>query len=179
MKRVILRKLKLEDAELMLDWMLNSEIYRKMQYKYNDIDVNTCISFIEKSWRDLQNIHLAISNRKNEYMGTVSLKNIDNKNRNAELAIVVHPIYWGKGIASDALQELVKKAFFELGLEMIYLYVRSDNERAVEFYKKHQMTFVKYEKNFLLVDGDYKDVLWFLLRKSNYNEWEKQFCKKF
>lgn len=109
--KIILRKLQVDDAKLMLDWMLNSDIYSKMQYDYKNLNIDKCILFIKNSWIDTFNLHLAISNEENKYLGTISLKNIDNKNKNAELGIVIHPMYMGKGIASFALNEIVKKAF--------------------------------------------------------------------
>lgn len=173
MQNIILRTLKMEDAELMLQCMSDPKVYSKMRYNHREIDLDKCISFIENSWTDQRNLHWAISNEKSEYLGTVSLKNIDKDNEKAELGIVVHPVYMGKGIASEALQEIAEKAFNELGLNKIYLYVRCDNERAIAFYKKNQMELEGCAKDHILIHKEYKDVLWFALRKSNYDQWKK------
>lgn len=173
--KVVLRKLQLGDANVMLDWMLNPEIYSKMQYDYKQVNIDKCKDFIKNSWDDKKNLHLAISNIKNDYLGSISLKNIDYKNKIAELGIVVHPAYSGRGIATLALYEIVKKAFFELELNKIYLYVRTDNKRAVLFYEKKQMELEGCSKEHLFIEGEYKDILWYSLRKKKYNEWKQQF----
>lgn len=178
MEKIILRTLQLHDAERMLEWMLDSSIYSKMQYDYRELSLDKCILFIKNSWREKENLHFAISNAQDEYMGTISLKNIDDKNKRAELGIVVHPSYMGRGIASKALYELVKKAFWELGLNKIYLYVRCDNERAVGFYRKNQMEFEGCAKEHLFIDGEYKDIFWFALRKKNYNSWKNNLIRQ-
>lgn len=175
MKDVILRKLRVSDASLMLEWMSTPDIYSKMQYDHKNIDLNKCIRFIKNSWEDTHNLHFAISDRNDKYMGTISLKNVDCKNKIAELGIAVHPMYMGKGMASFALNEIARKAFFEFDLNKIYLCVRTDNVRAVKFYKKNQLELEGCAKEHLLIEGQYKDILWFALRKRNYDEWRRRF----
>lgn len=173
MREIQLRRLQLNDAESMLEWMMDPDIYSKMQYDYKNLSLEKCILFIKNSWENTENLHLAISDESGEYLGTVSLKNIDYKNKRTELGIAVHPKYMGKGVAASALREIAKKAFFELKLNRIYLYVRADNIRAVTFYKKNKMEYEGCSKEYLLIDGEYKDVYWFSLRKRNYNEWKE------
>lgn len=173
MMKLKLRKLQLDDAERMLEWMLDPNIYSKMQYDHNRINLDTCRLFIKNSWNDKLNLHWAIVDSNNDYMGTISLKNIDYKNKNAEFGVAMHPVYMRRGVATYALCEVAEKAFFELELNKIYLYVRCDNERAVLFYKKNHMEYEGCAKEHLFVDGEYKDVLWFSLRKGNYSEWRE------
>ena len=115
---ILLRKLQLDDAEPMLEWMLNPAIYSKMQYVYKRMDIEKCLRFIKNSWSDEHNIHWAVSDISQKYMGTISLKNIDYKNKNAEFAMVIHPTYIGKGIGSRALQKLVEKVFTEMVIKI-------------------------------------------------------------
>lgn len=175
MKKVILRKLQVSDANLMLEWMSNPDIYNKMQYDHKHLDLDKCILFIKNSWEDTHNLHFAISNFNSEYMGTISLKNIDYKNKITELGIAVHPAHMGKGIASSALNEIARKAFFDLKLNKIYLCVRADNKRAVRFYEKNHLELEGCAKEHLFIKGTYEDVLWFALRKRNYGEWNRHF----
>lgn len=162
--KIVLRNLDLSDAELMLEWMKNPDIYEKMQYDPAKQSKESCISFIKNSWQDEDNLHYAISNLENEYYGTISLKNIDIKNKNAELGIVLHPKAMGKGISTEALKLIANKAFEELNLHKIYLYVRKDNERAVRFYKKNGWEYEGEFKEHLWIHGEYKDIYWFSLR---------------
>lgn len=160
-----LRRLELADAKAMLEWLINPDIYEKMQYNPDEQSFEQCISFIKNSWKDQKNLHYAITDMTNEYMGTVSLKNIDIKNQNAELGIVLHPKAFGKGIGAEALRLIAIKAFDELNLHKIYLYVRQDNERAVKFYRKNGWKCEGEFKEHLFVHGEYKDIYWFALRK--------------
>lgn len=175
MTEILLRKLQLDDAEPMLEWMLDPDIYSKMQYDHKNMDIEKCLLFIRNSWSDKHNLHWAVSDISQKYMGTISLKNIDYKNKNAEFGIAIHPMYMGKGIASRALQKLVEKVFLEMDLNKIYLYVRTDNERAVSFYKRNHLEFEGCAKEHLLIENDYKDILWFSLRRKNYKKWKSFF----
>lgn len=170
---IILRKLEIADAEPMLEWLLDPNIYEKMQYDPKQQSLEGCCAFIRKSWDDESNLHYAISNRENTYLGTVSLKNIDKKNQNAELGIVVHPFAMRLGVATKALRAIFQKAFEDLGLNKVYLCVRCDNERAVEFYRKNKMTCEGCFKQHLFVMDHFRDIFWFSMQKSEYVEWRK------
>ena len=164
-QEIMLRKLELSDAEPMLEWMLTPDIYEKMQYNPAEQSLEKCRAFIENSWESKTDLHYAITDNAKEYFGTISLKNPDFKNRNAELGIALHPKAIGKGIGAKALSLLLDKAFNELDLHKVYLYVRKDNERAVKFYKKNGWEFEGEFKEHLCILGEFKDIYWFSVRK--------------
>ena len=171
---VILRKLELSDAEPMLAWMLEPDIYQSMQYNPEEQNLEKCKEFIRNSWEDQVNLHFAITNVNGEYLGTVSLKNIDRKNNNAEFAIAICPRAMGKGISSIALLKIMKIAFDEQNLNKVYLYVRSDNIRAVRFYQKSYLTYEGCFKEHLRINNEYKDIYWYSLRKKEFETWKSK-----
>ena len=68
-------------------------------------------------------------------MGTVSLKNLENGS--AELSIVARRCAMSRGYAWYGMEEIIRLAFEEFGLESVYWCVSRENERAVRFYDKH------------------------------------------
>ena len=82
-----------------------------------------------------KNIHLAIVSDEDEYMGTVSLKNVEDAS--AEFAITVRKSAMGRGYSWFGMEEIIRIAFEEYGLESVYWCVSRENERAVRFYDKH------------------------------------------
>lgn len=172
--KIRLRRLELSDAEPMLEWMLEPSIYEKMQYDPAVQSLERCQNFIQASWNDEVNLHYAVTNELKEYLGTVSLKNIDYKNKNAEFAIALHPKAMGKGVSTMALYAIVEKAFCELGLNKVYLYVRSDNERAVAFYKKSHLDYEGCFKEHLYIHGEYKDIYWYAMRRGEFEQWRER-----
>jgi len=129
-----LRELRIDDAPLMLAWMHDESVVSKMRGNFTSKTIEDCKSFIESSISS-DNIHLAIASDIDEYMGTVSLKNIENGN--AEFAITVRQEAMGKGYSWFGMKAIIEKAFNELNLESVYWCVSRENERAVRFYDKH------------------------------------------
>lgn len=129
-----LRELKQEDAPLMLSWMHDQNVVGKMRGNFAAKTIDDCRAFIENSITD-ENIHLAIASDTDEYMGTVSLKNIEDGS--AEFAITVRAEAMGRGYSWFGMEEIIKKAFNELNLESVYWCVSRENIRAVRFYDKH------------------------------------------
>lgn len=132
-----LRDLELKDAPLMLEWMHDESVVEKLRGNFREKTMDDCENFIKASWNKEQDIHLAIVNDENEYMGTVSLKSIDRVNNSAEFAITVRKAAMGRGYSWYGMEEIIRLAFEEYGLESVYWCVSRENDRAVRFYDKH------------------------------------------
>jgi len=132
-----LRELAAKDAGAMLEWMHDSDVVAKMGTNFQNKTISDCYSFINNASKDSNNIHRAIVNEKDEYLGTVSLKNIDRKEKIAEFAIVVCKKSMGTGVAAWAMQEIIHFGRKELDLQRIVWCVRKDNIRAKKFYIKN------------------------------------------
>lgn len=125
-----LRKLILNDAPLMLEWMHDADLTKYLRIDFSKKTLEECISFIENA----SDGHFAIADNSDEYLGTVSLKNIQNGS--AEFAIVIRRKVFGTGIAKDAMVEIIDYGFNNLGLKRIYWCVNPANMRALHFYEK-------------------------------------------
>lgn len=130
-----LRKLELKDAPLMLAWMHDDSVVHDLRGKFAEKTLDDCETFIRESQETTPHLHLAIVSDTDEYMGTVSLKNIDTAS--AEFGIAVRREAMGRGYAWFGMKEMLTKAFNELQLETVYWCVSRDNRRAVRFYDKH------------------------------------------
>ena len=135
-----LRKLSLEDAPLMLEWMHDESVVAKLAANFAAKTIDDCRNFIAASQEDKENLHLAITDENDTYMGTVSLKHIDRAGGTAEFAITVRAGAMGKGFARFGMDSILKMGIGEMGLSAIYWCVSPKNERAVRFYDKHGYT---------------------------------------
>ncbi len=136
-----LRKLKPEDASLMLEWMHDQEVVAYMKTNFKEKTISDCEKFIISSQNDKNNLHMAVVDKNDVYMGTVSLKNIIDGT--AEFAITVRACAFGKGYSRYAMAEIIRIGFEEKGLSQIYWYVSSENKRAIRFYEKNGCQRVK------------------------------------
>ncbi len=130
-----MRRLELKDAPLMLAWMHDKSVTGNLRTDFSSKTLQDAEDFITCSWRDKHNLNLAISSDEDEYMGTVSLKNIEDSS--AEFAITVRAEAMGHGYSWFGMESIIEKAFNELGLESVYWCVSRMNARAVRFYDKH------------------------------------------
>ncbi len=132
---MLLRKLELKDAPLMLEWMHDNRVTNNLFTDFRTKTISDCELFIKNSWGNNPNVHLAIVSDEDEYMGTVSLKHIENGS--AEFAITVRTDAMGRGYAWFGMEGIIDKAFDEYGLESVYWCVSRENARAIRFYDKH------------------------------------------
>ena len=148
---VFLRELKEKDAQLMLEWMHDPETKKWFKKDMTSLSLSDVKRFINQSHiPDTLNcgmsIHFAIADSKtDEYLGTISLKNVDLNALNAEYAISTRKVAQGKGIAKKATELILKKAFINYGLHRVYLSVVSDNKNAIHLYEECGF---KYEGEF-------------------------------
>ena len=70
-------------------------------------------------------------------IGIANLDVVDRERlrHRGEIGISVLKEFWGNGIGSLLMQEIIKFALFN-NIEILHLTVRSDNERAIALYKK-------------------------------------------
>lgn len=155
-----IRRLDIKDAILMIEWMKDKEINSNFRIDFNKMTIDEVEKFILNSY-DKQNIHMAIVNEHDEYLGTVSLKNIDYINKNAEYAIVLRRKAIGKGIAKIGTKEILKIAFEYLNLNKVYLNVYSDNKRAIKFYEKMEFLYEGEFKECIFRDNDFVNIKWY------------------
>ena len=130
-----LRKLEIKDAPLMLEWMHDPFVVENMQANFGEKTIDDCERFILSAQKTTDDIHLAIVDENDVYMGTVSLKHINNKS--AEFAITVRRTAMGKGFSKFGMAEIIRVGLEKLNLDKIYWCVNPVNKRAVRFYDKN------------------------------------------
>lgn len=119
----------------MLEWMHDPDVVKYMRTNFSSKTLGDCEQFISASMNSTEDLHYAITNEEDEYMGTVSLKHIGN--RKAEFGITMRACAMGKGYAQFGMLSIIEIGFSELGLDKIYWCVSPENDRALRFYDKN------------------------------------------
>lgn len=130
-----LRHLITDDAPLMLEWMHDESVVGHLATNFAEKTLDDCERFIDWSNHTDSDLHLAVTDDQDQYMGTVSLKHIQNKT--AEFAITVRSCAMGKGYSAYGMKAILEKGINQLGLDAIYWCVSQKNTRAVRFYDKN------------------------------------------
>ena len=150
----MLRKLLKKDVPQMLEWMHDEKVNCNFRFNFAAMTEEKALEFIAESFTE-ENQHFAIVNDADEYLGTISLKNISAKDKNAEYAIVIRKNFWGTGVAKKATEDILKYAFENLKLHKVYLNVLAENIRANKFYQKCGFTFEGTFKQHLNLSRQY------------------------
>ncbi|MBR4864477.1 MAG: GNAT family N-acetyltransferase [Oscillospiraceae bacterium] len=130
-----LRKLAPQDAPLMLEWMHDPSVVGHLSTNFGEKTLEDCQGFIAWANSTQSDLHLAVADEADTYMGTVSLKHIHNGT--AEFAITVRAAAMGKGYAPYGMAAILEMGIRKLGLDAIYWCVSRHNARAVRFYDKN------------------------------------------
>lgn len=173
---IVLRELKEKDAPFMLEWMHDADIQKSFKRRMADSTVDDVMDFIKKAASTATvstgtDLHFAIADKADDqYLGTVSLKKIDLENGNAEFAIVTRKKAHGKGIGHQATILILKKAFYEIGLQRVYLNVFSNNTAAIRLYERCGFRAEGEFRNHFLIDGQYVGWKWYGMLKDEFDE---------
>ena len=165
---ISLRPLKEKDAPLMLEWMKDSGVNRNFRFSAGQATIESVSEFISESQDMSVSANFAVVDESDEYLGTVSLKNIDHESKSAEYAIALRKKAQGKGCGYSSTLQILDHAFYALGLDRVYLNVLSDNEKAVKFYEKFGFVYEGEFLNHIFLRGEMHSLKWFRLLKSEY-----------
>lgn len=168
---VYLRLLKETDAPYMLEWMNDPDIACFFRFDAQKMTADSCREFILKSGEDGRCRHFAIAKKDtDEYLGTVSLKRIDQEKGEAEYAISTRKKAHGTGVAFQATRLIWKIAFEDYRLCRVYLNVLAENQRANAFYRKVGYQFEHCEENAVEIQGVKKNLNWYAISRQQYME---------
>lgn len=172
-----LRNLEEKDAPFMLEWMHDPQIQKCFQKNMMGMSLDDAEKFCRTSknnqlTEENRDLHYAIVEEQDEYLGTISLKNIDLVNMSAEYAISTRKCIQGTGAAGEATKLLLKKGFKELGLHRIYLNVLSDNARAVRFYEKCGFVYEGEFRDHICLEEKWKSLKWFGMLEAEFDDCE-------
>lgn len=176
---VRLRRLQSKDCIGMLEWMHDIDMVRYFRADMLTKTKKDVLEFINQA--DVvplngRSVHYAIVEEADDYLGTISLKSINLKDRNAEYAISLRRMAQGRGVAYAATKELLNIAFNQFDLERVYLNVLSENKRAIQLYEKCGFVLEGEFRNHLCLSGQYQNLRWYAMLKKEYQKSKIYIC---
>jgi len=151
--RVLLRNIEPDDLPRIYEYRNDWETVSHLGGFSLGMSKADAAAWIERQRNNSADQLWAIADREtNVCFGHVGLYKIDHRLGNAEFAICIgRSERWGQGIGAEVLQAVLRFAFLEMNLRLIYLEVLQTNERAIRLYEK-----TGFQREGLLRDRQYR-----------------------
>lgn len=131
----------------------------------------------------LESMHLTYENKRgirwgivlkenNEFIGTVGLNNLSLFSKRAEIGYELHPNYWGKGITTEAVKEVLRYSFEKLNLNRIGAVTYPENIPSYKLLEKIGFSKEGLLRGYIYQKEQSHDAFVFSILKS---EWENQY----
>ena len=155
-KTVDLRKIKHEDVKFFRDWRNLSDIW-KNNTQFILLNLKQQDSWFDKiSAVDAKEKMFTIINKKQIPVGICGFVQIDIKNKNAKIAIIIGKTkLHSKGIGTESLNLLLKYGVNELKIHRIDAEVIEYNKKSISFFQK-----LGFEEDAVMRDYIFRNGKW-------------------
>lgn len=125
----------------------------------------------DKMFNNFNQLYLVICcSETHEPMGYVSANNIDYINRKAEFGgLIISKEFSTKGIGTTTVNLMLNHLFNELGMNMIYCYIKEDNKATHRIVEKFGFNKDGLIRDFVYKQSGFHNVYIFSLLKSEFN----------
>lgn len=103
------------------------------------------------------------------YLGQISLQGVDRFAQQGELAVIVSPEHWRKGVGREAIALMLRYAFHSLNLNRVWLKVFAEHEAAVKLYEKCGFVQEGVLRQDAFLDGKYRDTIIMSVLRDDYD----------
>jgi len=125
-----------KETQLQVLGIRNEEYIREWMFTGDKINAEDHLAWIERLKNDKSQIYLIITNREDQPVGAVNIKNIDKANKIAELGFYKSQKIEEKGLLTKSLSTVIDYSFNSLGLEKIYSEAFEGNTKSLAIHKR-------------------------------------------
>src|SRR4051795_131026 len=141
-ERLKLRKISIEDVPSLIKYANNKKIadnILNIPYPYQEPDAVFRIGYVHQGFKNKSRYVFAIIFKESdELIGEISL-HIDSSTSIAQLAYWIGEPLWGKGIATEAAEAILKFGLEKLDLNMVYAECRVENKASEKVLLNNRM----------------------------------------
>lgn len=159
--RLTMRKMLVSDYRDMFDYSKRPETSRYLLWSPHDSPKfsKRYLTYLQGQYRDENFYDFALEDNKTKKMiGTCGFTSFDLENNAAEVGYVLHPDFWGKGIAVEALSELMRFGFTELRLHRLVAKIIDENTASKRVAEKCGFRHEATHKDSMLIKGEYRTI---------------------
>lgn len=173
--RIATRPYRENDWQAVYAWVKDPAIKDNFRFTQRDLSEEDMQKFVQSQVdndgkSDVSLVLYDLNDPEQNYIGSVSLKHIDEQDKNAELAIVISKEeYRGKGYGQEALYLACEYGFRERGLHKVYLTCVAHNTSAIKSYEKFGFVHEGLRKDQIFQHGQFHDEVLMGMLKKDFN----------
>lgn len=159
-ERLVLRKLKIEDADAMYIYASNDDVTKYVLWDSHTSPEQTkqFLQFMIDKYEQ-ENYAWAVTLKdSDEFIGTIDYVMLDHNEHIGEIGYALSHLYWGKGYMSEAAKAILHYGFTELHLERIQARCFAENIGSERVMQKAGMVYEGTMRKSKLAKGTYYDL---------------------
>lgn len=159
--RLILRSMKVSDAEDMFDYAQREDLTRYLTWEpHADIGfTKEYLTYIGQRYRTGDFYDWAVVCKEDGRMiGTCGFTRFDFHSDVGEIGYVIHPAYHGQGYATEAVRAVMDFGFRKLELHRIEAKYIQGNDSSRRLMERVGMTFEGYARDAMKIKGEYRTI---------------------
>lgn len=136
---IYLRELKPEDvSQAYVDWMNDPDIMRFTEARFKQWSFDELTDFVKKCYNSQSDYMFGIFDKvTHNHIGNIKLGPVNPHHKFASIGLIIgNKDYWGKGIATDAIQLVTAFAFDELKLNKVTAGAYANNTASIKAFEK-------------------------------------------
>ncbi|MEN3795139.1 GNAT family N-acetyltransferase [Aeromonas caviae] len=124
-------------TETYCDWLNDNEVNHYLESRFTKWDINSLLKYYhDKSGVEL--LLAIIDNNSGAHIGNVKVSSIDKHHRRADIGIIIgDKKFWGKGIATEAIELVTNYCFSTLQLHKVTAGAYAENKASINAFMKN------------------------------------------
>lgn len=169
--RLSLRAMRVGDSADMFSYASLTQVTEYLLWQPHESERATkrYLEYAQKLYRSGEMVDWAVTLKETGRMiGTCGFASLDGENRSGEIGYVLHPDFWGKGLAAEALRAVMQYGFETLGLHRIEGRHMRGNESSGKVMQKCGMHYEGTLRDSLYVKGRFRTIVMYSVLEEEY-----------
>jgi len=158
--KIRLRAVEPSDIEILYQWENNTNIWivGENNTPYSRFDIERYVMSEGDIYTNKQLRLMINTANTNETVGSIDVFDYNPMHRRAGIGIIIYDTKnRHKGFASSALEIVIKYAFSELDIHMLYCNISANNTISLNLFKKAGFEICSHKKNWNRINGNWQD----------------------
>ena len=172
-KSLILKKMTLKDAEDLFEYASDPEVTKYVTWAPHK-SIDDSIDFLKSVLRRYENNEVSewgiVYKENNKFIGTCGYVLWVPVHSLAEIAYALSWEYWGKGLVTEAVKEVIKHGFEKMNLNRIYARCFVENIGSQKVLEKVGMKFEGILREQMFIKGKFSDMKIYSILRKEYHE---------